>query len=74
MHTKRFRTADAPKSRAHLRLLFGMVQIAGVGFSLALLIQSGVTALSLIAVICTCAVTSVSVALFGSWSKKNSRE
>jgi hypothetical protein len=74
MHTKRLLTAEVPRSRAHLRLVFGMLQIAGVGFSLALLIQSGVTALSLAAVICTCAVTSVSVVLFGSWSKKGSRK
>jgi hypothetical protein len=51
-----------------------MIQIAGVGLSLALLVYSGVTKLPLAAVICTCAVTSVSVVLFGNWSKKNSQD
>jgi hypothetical protein len=71
MQTKRLLVHKAPKSRAHIRLALGMLQIA---FSLALLVHSGVTALSLAAVICTCAVTSVSVVLFGNWSKKDSRE
>jgi hypothetical protein len=51
-----------------------MLQIAGVGFSLALLINSGVTALSLAAVICTCAVAGISIVLFGNWSKKGSQK
>ncbi len=59
-----------PRVQGHLRLALGMLQIAGVGMSLALLLFSGVTKLSLAAVVCTCLTTCVSVLLFGSWSKR----
>jgi len=66
-------TNDSQRALAFLRLFLGMLQIAGVGFSLALLLYTGVTTYSLVAVVVTCLVTSVSVLLFGSWLKRNSR-
>jgi hypothetical protein len=62
-----------PRALAYLRLVLGMLQITGVGMSLALLLYTGVTTPSLVAVVCTCLTTCVSVLLFGSWSKKDSR-
>ncbi len=64
---------DSQRALAFLRLFLGMLQIAGVGFSLALLLYTGVTTYSLVAVVVTCLVTSVSVLIFGSWSKRNPR-
>jgi hypothetical protein len=61
------------RALAYLRLVLGMVQITGVGMSLALLLYTGVTTPSLVAVVCTCLTTCVSVLLFGSESKRNSR-
>ena len=58
---------------AYLRLVLGMLQITGVGMSLALLLYTGLTTPSLVAVVCTCLTTCISVMLFGSWSKRNSR-
>lgn len=62
-----------PRALAYVRLLLGMLQISGVGLSLAFLLYTGVTTPSLVAVVCTCLITCVSVVLFGSWSKKDSR-
>jgi hypothetical protein len=62
-----------PRALAYLRLVLGMLQITGVGMSLALLLYTGVTTPSLVAVVCTCLTTCVSVLLFGSWSKRDSR-
>jgi hypothetical protein len=42
-----------------------MVQIAGVGLSLGLLVSSGLTPLALGAVVVTCLLTTISVLLFG---------
>jgi len=64
---------DGQRTLALLRLFLGMLQIAGVGFSLALLLYTGVTTYSLVAVVVTCLLTSVSVLIFGSWSKRNPR-
>lgn len=61
-----------PRAAAYLRLVLGMLQITGVGMSLALLLYTGVTTPSLVAVVCTCLTTFVSVLLFGSWSKRDS--
>ena len=61
-----------PRGAAYLRLVLGMLQITGVGMSLALLLYTGVTTPSLVAVVCTCLTTCVSVWLFGSWSKRDS--
>ncbi len=52
---------------AYLRLLLGMLQNVGVGFALALLMWTGVTRLSLVVVVFTCAVTSLIVFFFGKW-------
>lgn len=57
----------------YVRLLLGILQITGVGMSLALLLYTGVTTPSLVAVVCTCFMTCVSVLLFGNWSKKGTR-
>jgi len=65
---------DSQRALAFLRLFLGMLQIAAVGFSLALLLYTGVTTYSLVAVVVTCLVTSVSVLIFGSWSKRNPRQ
>ena len=61
------------RASAYLRLVLGMLQITGVGMSLALLLYTGLTTPSLVAVVCTCLTTCISVMLFGSWSKRNSR-
>jgi len=62
-----------PRALAYVRLLLGMLQITGVGMSLALLLYTGVTTPSLVAVVCTSFITCVSVLLFGNRSKKDSR-
>jgi hypothetical protein len=62
-----------PRALAYLRLLLGMLQITGVGMSLALLLYTGVTRPSLVAVVCTCLATCVSVLLFGGRSSRHSR-
>ena len=59
------------RASAYLRLVLGMLQITGVGMSLALLLYTGLTTPSLVAVVCTCLTTCISVMLFG--SKRNSR-
>jgi hypothetical protein len=43
----------------------------GAVFSVILLIQTGLSQFSLIAVVITCALTTISVVLFGGRSKKN---
>ena len=50
------------------RLLLGFAQMGGAVFSVALIILSGVTPHSLIAVVATCVLTTISVLLFGSRS------
>lgn len=62
-----------PRAAAYLRLVLGMLQITGVGMSLALLLYTGVTTPSLVAVVCTCLTTCVSVLVFGRWSKSDPR-
>lgn len=55
-----------PKLRWTLvRLSWGMAQILGAAFSLGLLITTGVTAASLLAVVLTGVCTTLSVLLFG---------
>lgn len=58
-------------TRLKLRFVLGMVQIAGVGFSLGLLYSSGLTALALGAVLGTCLLTAASLLLFG-WRGRRS--
>lgn len=48
-----------------LRFLLGMAQMAGAVIAVTLLVEVGVTALSLTAVALTCALTTVSLLLFG---------
>jgi hypothetical protein len=48
-----------------VRLLLGMAQVCGAGFSIALLLESGVSAAALVAVVITCVLTTISVLLFG---------
>jgi hypothetical protein len=50
---------------ALIRLLLGVGQIGGAGFSLALLLSVGLTSISLAAVVVTGLLTTVSVLLFG---------
>jgi hypothetical protein len=56
---------------ALVRLILGLLQMMGAVISAYLLLQIGVNALSLTAVVLTCFCTSVSVVLFG--SAKNRR-
>ena len=48
-----------------LRFFLGMAQMAGAVVAITLLVEVGVTALSLAAVALTCALTTISVLLFG---------
>jgi hypothetical protein len=64
---------DNPRALAYLRLVLAMLQITGVGMSLALLLYTGVTRASLVAVVCACLATCVSVLLFGGRSSRDSR-
>lgn len=48
-----------------LRLVLGILQIAGAGISLGALVQTAISTLSLVAVIVTGLFTTVSVLLFG---------
>ena len=57
------------RASAYLRLVLGMLQITGVGMSLALLLYTGLTTPSLVAVVCTCLTTCISVMLFGASRK-----
>ena len=54
------------RSWAIVRLALGMTQMAGAVVSLVLLVETGVTAVTLATVVVTCVSTSVSVLLFGS--------
>jgi hypothetical protein len=65
--------SEDPRALAYLRLVLGMLQITGVGMSLALLLYTGVTRASLVAVVCACLATCVSVLLFGGRSSRDSR-
>jgi hypothetical protein len=49
----------------YVRLALGILQIAGAGFSLALLIEKGVTVLSAASVLATGIFTGISLMLFG---------
>jgi hypothetical protein len=63
----------AARRREHwaiARLTLGLAQMCGTLLSLTLLIQVGVDRWSLSAVVVTCAVTSLSVLLFGSRKEK----
>jgi hypothetical protein len=51
---------------AIVRLVLGLLQMAGAGISLALLIETGINVRSLISVVVTGLLTSTSVLLFGS--------
>ena len=62
-----------PRTLAYVRLLLGILQITGVGLSLGLLVFAGITTPSLVAVVCTCLITCVSVLVFGRWSKSDPR-
>lgn len=59
--------ATTPQERRWglVRLLLGMAQICGAGFSIGLLLESGVSPAALAAVVTTCALTTISVLLFG---------
>lgn len=58
---------------ALVRLLLGMAQILGAAFSLGLLITTGLTAASLLAVVLTGICTTLSVLLFGARTPRRSR-
>lgn len=55
-----------------VRLLLGLAQIFGAGFSVALLVKTGLSPASLIAVVTTCVLTTGSVLLFG--GRRTSKE
>ena len=60
---------------AVVRVVLGLLQMAGATFSLALLIEGGVNKLSLISVAITGLLTTVSVLLFGGRGhRSNKRE
>lgn len=61
------------RRRACVRLALGLLQMSGAVFSATLLVQTGITALALIAVATTGALTMVSVLLFGARRSKTSR-
>lgn len=56
---------------AIIRYLPGIAQMFGAVFSVILLIQTGVNKYSMVAVVITCALTTISVLLFGSRYNKN---
>jgi hypothetical protein len=56
---------------AIIRYLLGIAQMFGAVFSVILLIQTGVNKYSMVAVVITCALTPISVLLFGSRYNKN---
>ncbi len=56
---------------AILRFALGIAQMFGAVFSITLLIQTGINKFSLIAVVATCALTIISILLFGGRSDKN---
>lgn len=51
--------------RQRLRFALGMLQMFGVVFTLVLILETGLSKLSLAAAVLTCAATSLSVLLFG---------
>ena len=53
------------RRRAMARLVLGLLQIVGAGFSLGILVKAGITNLSLIAAAITGFLTTLSVLLFG---------
>ena len=54
-----------------LRFVLGMAQMAGAVAALAILLMTGVTTASLIAVVSTSLLTTVSVLLFGSGCRRD---
>lgn len=56
-----------------VRFLLGFAQMGGAVFSITLIILSGVTPHSLIAIVATCVLTTISVLLFGSRSRARFR-
>ena len=58
-------TRDRAARWRRLRLLLGMIQIAGVALSFAFVLSLGVAPVTLAAVLLTSAATTVSVLLFG---------
>jgi len=62
-----FPALSKPTSRPRdvMRLILGFTQMDGAAFSLALIVFAGLSRLSMTAVIVTCALTTVSVLLFG---------
>ena len=58
--------ADRSMLRSQVRFAFGMAQMAGAAVSLVLLLTTGVTTASLVAVVLTSLATTMSVLLFGS--------
>jgi hypothetical protein len=66
---------DASTRRwAVVRLLLAYLQITGAIVSAVLLLQTGTNTASLGAVVLTCALTTMSVILFGSHGKKQKHE
>ena len=57
--------AREERARAFLRIGFGAAQLLGATMSGVLLLETGVTRWSLLAVILTCVLTTVSVLVFG---------
>jgi hypothetical protein len=57
------------KGSALLRLALGLGQMGGATISLLLLLHYGLTKAALIAVVCTCTLTTASVLLFGKASR-----
>ena len=62
------------KRRARLRVVLGMAQMFMAVLSLGLLLQSGVNAISLVAVAVTGLLTMISVLLFGSRHRHDKRD
>jgi hypothetical protein len=52
---------------SRLRVLLGIVQMAGVVCTITLLIRTGVSTVALASAMVTCLLTSVSVLMFGSY-------
>lgn len=65
--------AETERWWATLRLILGLLQMAGAAFTLALLVETGVNKSSLAAVTATGLLTTISVLLFGkySWVQKH---
>lgn len=58
---------------AVLRGVLGLAQLFGAALSLVLVLRLGLAPIALVAVVLTCACTTVSVLLFGSRSPRNDR-